>query len=62
MAASRLAGNADIVMGQSPPGETCNKTDIGLPLRSEKARRSQYKHYLQQKQPTPWASANLLRV
>jgi len=32
MAASSLIDNADIVMGQSPPGETCNTIGFGLPL------------------------------
>ncbi len=32
MAGSSLSAFADIVMGQSPPGETCNEASIGLPL------------------------------
>lgn len=32
MANSSLIDNADIVMGQSPPGETCNTDGRGLPL------------------------------
>lgn len=32
MGNSSLSDNADIVMGQSPPGETCNTVGIGLPL------------------------------
>jgi type I restriction enzyme, S subunit len=32
MAGSLLIDNADIVMGQSPPGDTCNTINQGLPL------------------------------
>jgi type I restriction enzyme S subunit len=32
MAGSQLGDNTEIVMGQSPPGETCNTAGIGLPL------------------------------
>lgn len=32
MATSSLGENAEIVMGQSPPGETCNTAGLGLPL------------------------------
>jgi len=32
MADSSLCDNAEIVMGQSPPGDTCNTTGNGLPL------------------------------
>jgi type I restriction enzyme S subunit len=32
MADSLLCDNAEIVMGQSPPGQTCNTTGSGLPL------------------------------
>lgn len=32
MAGSALSDNATIVMGQSPPGDTCNSTGRGLPL------------------------------
>jgi type I restriction enzyme S subunit len=32
MAASLLGDNVEIVMGQSPPGETCNTAGVGLPL------------------------------
>ena len=32
MADSSLCDNAEIVMGQSPPGDTCNTTGSGLPL------------------------------
>lgn len=32
MVSSSLSENAEIVMGQSPPGETCNTAGVGLPL------------------------------
>ena len=32
MADSSLSDNAEIVMGQSPPGDTCNSIESGLPL------------------------------
>src|SRR5687767_2607518 len=32
MAGSSLGDNAEILMGQSPPGETCNTAGVGLPL------------------------------
>ena len=32
MGGSSLGENAEIVMGQSPPGETCNMAGVGLPL------------------------------
>jgi type I restriction enzyme, S subunit len=32
MAANSLSHHAEIVMGQSPPGETCNTKGIGVPL------------------------------
>ena len=32
MPTETLGGIADIVMGQSPPGETCNGVGEGLPL------------------------------
>src|SRR5574340_467387 len=32
MAAETLGSIAEIIMGQSPPGETCNRSGKGLPL------------------------------
>jgi restriction endonuclease HindI-like protein len=32
VAASVLGDVADIIMGQSPPGETCNEAGVGVPL------------------------------
>ncbi|MGD1047235.1 MAG: restriction endonuclease subunit S [Candidatus Krumholzibacteriaceae bacterium] len=32
MAGSSLGENTEIMMGQSPPGETCNTSGVGLPL------------------------------
>lgn len=32
MGSSSLGTNVEIVMGQSPPGDTCNRSGVGLPL------------------------------